>query len=288
MKYLFLILFIGLSTLSFAQYEEDDEQENQEEESIRGTVFFGLNIGAFKANNKTSQIYKGNVTDYGVNFYFNNIFYQPELDQHFIYNYRISSFNPETIRYRTTYNVGGHGGINLDESIAIYADINIIKLKVENFVTVEIDNPNDPTLTGNAQLEQVPIFGEESRTNLNLGIQAAFYDEGPIKAYVNLFGNVNNTRLEKNFFVINNKTYPIIHNALVNGTTPNGQVNFQQSVPPGGVGYGGGTGLGVKYKFNDKFTFDANYYGIYTRTRMNATFKPFGLNHAIVARILWG
>lgn len=283
MKYLFLILITSLSSITFSQFEEEDK------DSIKGTVFFGLNIGAFKANSKTATIYAGNTTNYGVNFYFNNIFNQAELDQYFKYNYRISSYpNPQTIRYRTTFNVGGHGGINIDESLAVYADINIVNLKVEDVFTVEIDNPNDPTLTGNSQLEQIPIFGEESRTNLNLGIQANFYNEGPLKAYFNLFGNVNNTRLEENFFVINNKIYPIIHNALVNGTTPNGQVNFQESVPPGGVGFGGGAGLGVKYKFNEKFTFDANYYSTYTRTRMNATFKPFGLNHAIVARIIWG
>jgi hypothetical protein len=284
MKYFLLLLFIITSSINYSQSKEEEEEDD-----IKGTVFFGLNIGAFKANNKTAQIYSGNVTNYGVNFYFNNIFYQPELDQYFKYNYRISSFpNPETIRYRTTFNVGGHGGINIDESIAIYADINIVNIKVEDVFTVEIDNPNDPTLTGNQQLEQIPIFGEESRTNLNLGIQANFYSEGPVKAYFNLFGNVNNTKLEENYFVINGNRYAIYHNALENGITSNGQIAFQQTVPPGGVGYGGGAGLGIKYKFNEKFTFDANYYGIYTRTRMNATFKPFGLNHAFVARIIWG
>lgn len=284
MKYFLALFIISLASHSFAQ-----NVKGEEEEEVKGTVFFGLNIGAIKANSKTAQIYAGNTTKYGASFYFNNIYYQAELDEYFKYNYRISSYpNPETIRYRTTFNVGGHGGVNIDESIAIYADINITKLKVEDVFTVEVDNPNNPALTGQKQLEQIPIFGEESRTNLNLGIQANFYNEGPVKGYFNLFGNVNNAKLEKNYFVINGKSYSIYHNALENGTASNGQIQFQQTVPPGGVGYGGGAGLGIKYKFNEQFTFDANYYGVYTRTRMNETLKPFGINHVFVARIIWG
>ncbi len=287
MKYLLsLFLIIGIITPNFAQIEEDEEEEM--DEGIAGTIFFGLNIGGIKPNNKPALIYNGFQTEFGIPFYFNNINFQQELDNYFIYNYRLVFPQVQTVRYRTTYNVGGHAGVHLDESIAIYADINITKIKAEDVFTVEVDNPNDPSLTGNAQLQQLPIFGSESRTNLNLGLQATFYEEGPLKSYFNLFGNVNNTRLEENFFVINNQKYPIRHNAQTNGIATNGQVNFTETAPPGGIGFGGGAGLGAKYKFNDKFTFDLNYYATYTNTRMNAEFKPYGLNHALMLRILWG
>ncbi len=278
MKYFTLFILALISSFLYSQ--EDAEVEG-------GNLFFGLNLGVFQSNNKTAVIYNGNVTTYGVNYFFQNQFIQPELDLYFKYDYRIESFaDPSLMRYRPTLNIGGHGGIKLSENASVYADVNLLQLKVEDFFTVAINNPNDPTTIGETY-EQIPIFGEESRTNINLGIQSNFYNENGITAYFNLFGNVNTTRLDKNYFVINNKVYTIVHNAIANGNN-NGQVNLQQTVPPGGVGYGGGAGLGAKYKFNDKFTFDANYYAIYTRTNMNVDLKPFGLNHALVARIIWG
>ena len=283
MKYLILILFMTFSIFSYTQDITEDE-ENYES----GNFFFGINLGVFQANNKTAVMYNGNVSTYGVNYFFQNQFIKQELDTYFKYDYRISSFaDPKLMKYRPTFNIGGHAGIKLSNSVAVYADLNLVKLKVEDYFTVAIDNPNDPTLAGQSELELIPIFGEESRTNINLGLQTNFYDEGSLKAYLNFFGNINNTKLEKNYFVINGKTYTIIHNALANGTN-NGQVNLQQSVAPGGLGFGGGAGVGAKYKFNDKFTFDINYSTIYTRTRMNDDLKPFGLNHALVARIIWG
>ncbi|MCT4580280.1 MAG: hypothetical protein N4A35_02595 [Flavobacteriales bacterium] len=278
MKHFTLFTFLLIAPFLYGQNDTDAEG---------GNLFFGLNLGGFQSNNKTAVIYNGNVTTYGVNYFFQNQFIQPELDLYFKYDYRIESFaDPSLMRYRPAFNIGGHGGIRLSENASIYADVNILKLNVEDFFTVAINNPNDPTVIGETY-EQIPIFGEESRTNINLGIQSNFYNENGITAYFNLFGNVNNTRLEKNYFVINNKVYTIVHNAIANGSN-NGQVNLQQTVPPGGVGYGGGAGLGAKYKFNEKITFDVNYYAIYTRTNMNVDLRPFGLNHALIARIIWG
>lgn len=282
MKTLTLTLLLLTTFGSIAQQEYDGEDTES------GNFFFGINLGAYQANHKTAVIYNGNVSTYGVNYFFNNTFLKPEFDTYFKYNYRVSGFaDPKLMKYRPAFNIGGHAGIKLSSSVSLYADINFIKLKVEDYFSVEIDNPNDPKLAGQAQIELIPIFGEESRTNLNIGIQTNFYDEGPLKAYFNFFGNVNNSKLEKNYFVINGKTYTITHNAQPNGSI-NGQVNLQQTIPPGGVGFGGGAGIGAKYKFNDKFTFDINYYAIYAKTKMNANLKPMGLNHALVARIIWG
>lgn len=276
--YIFFFSFIFFILKPYTQEPNEDEG---------GNVFFGLNIGGYKSNGKTAVIYNGNVTTYGVNYFFQNSFVKPELDLYFKYNYRIESFaDPSKMKYRNTLNIGGHGGIKLNENISIYADVNLLKLKVEDFFTVAINNPNDYSVIGD-KYEQIPIFGEESRTNINIGVQSSFYNKDDVSAYINVFGNVNNSKLEKNYFVINNKVYTIIHNAIANGSV-NGQVNLQQRVPPGGVGYGGGLGLGAKYKFNSKFTFDINYYTIYKRTRMNENLKPFGINHALVGRIIWG
>ncbi len=281
MVYLYTFLLFIFASAITAQ-----EEANTEEETDGVQFFFGLNIGGLKANGNTAVYYNGD-TPYGVYYQFHTITNKPVFDQYFKYNYKIEELPQKgTISYNTAYNIGGFAGLKLDESISVYAELNISKLKIQDAFSVAISNPNDPTTFGDTY-EQIPIFGTESRSNLNIGVQATFYQEEKFESYFNFFGNVNNTRLEDNYFVINNKKYTIFHNVSPNGSQ-NGQLNLQQTVPPGGIGFGGGAGLGARYIYNETFTFDLNYNATYARTRMSSDFKPFGLQHSAVVRILWG
>ena len=290
MKYLIVLLLSLVSLSVFSQVTEDEEEGS--------SFFFGLNIGAFKANRKTAIIYnagydyhqngKENKGYFGANYYFSQYNTKKVLDKYFKYSYKIVGFaNPEEIQYQTAFDIGGHAGIKLDESISVYADLNLTKINIKNVFTVEIGNPNDPTLIGQGELQQIAVFGVEKRTNLNVGIQANIYNEDKITSYLNFFANVNNSKLDKNYFRINNVNYQIRHNNLVTGQV--GNVNtFQQRQAPGGVGFGGGAGIGAKYKYNEQFTFDVNYNALYIKTNMYADLKPFGLNHSLTFRIIWG
>lgn len=294
MKYL---LFIAFSISSLILISQEDYEEVQDDDKS-GKIFFGLNLGGLKANNKTAVMYNGgysihqngetNEGYYGAYYHFNEYNTKNLLDTYFIYDYEIKGYaDPELMRYKTAFNIGGHAGVNINNSVAFYVDLNILKLKVEDYFTVAIQNTNDPTLIGEPELELIPIFGEERRTNINLGFQFEIYEDGPLNAYTNLFASVNTSKIEKNYFVINDVSYQIRHNNTVNGQI-NGVNNFQQNQTPSGVGYGAGLGLGAKYKFDDKITFDLNYYATYTKTKMYQQLQPFGLNHALVFRILWG
>ena len=290
MKYLILVLIGVLSFTAVAQREEEEEEGR--------SFFFGLNIGAFKANKKAALVYNGNYYYhpdgdknegyYGVAYYFNNYNTKIALDNYFKYSYKIVGFpTPETVSYQTAFDVGGHAGVKLGEYMTVYGDLNLSKINIKNVFTVEIGNPNDPTLIGEGELEQIAIFGEEKRTNLNIGIQAYTYKEGKTIVYVNGFVNLNNTKLEKNYFRVGEVNYQILHNNYINGQ--NGTVDlFEARQVPGGVGFGVGIGSGVKYEFNDQFTFDLNYNALYIRTNLYKEFKPFGLNHALTFRIIWG
>lgn len=289
MRYVIVLLLTIVSMSSFAQLADDDEENS---------FFFGINIGAFKANRKTAIIYNGgydyhqngerNEGYYGANYYFNEYNTKIALDNYFKYGYKIVGYaNPETIEYQTAFDIGGHAGIKLDESISVYADLNLSKINVKNVFTVEIGNPNDPTLIGEGELEQIAVFGVEKRTNLNVGIQANIYNEDKITSYFNFFANVNNAKLDSNYFRIGERSYQIRHNNYINGQNGSTDV-FEARQVPGGVGFGGGAGIGAKYKFNSQFTFDVNYNALYIKTNMYADLKPFGLNHALTFRIIWG
>ncbi len=293
MKYLLLTL-IGVLTLSM-NAQNDEEMETEEEGA---SLFLGINIGAFKANKKTAIMYNAgydyfedgtkNEGYYGANYYFNNYFFKQAVFQYFKYDYKIVGFaSPEEATYQVAMNIGGHAGIKLDESVAVYAELNYAKINFKNVFTVAVANSNDPTLIGQPRLEQIPVFGQESRTNLNVGVQTNYYNDGLAIGYFNFFANVNNAKLEKNYFRINGVNYQILHNNYINGQNGNQNV-FKASRPTGGTGFGGGIGTGMKYKFNDKFTFDLNYNALFVRTKMYANLKPFGLNHSLVFRIIWG
>ena len=265
MKKLLLLFIISINLGHF--YAQDDES---------GSFFIGINAGGFLANKQTAIMYTGasNITSYGIESLFANINNKPIFDLYFQYPYQIVEL-PVTWSYLPALDLGAHLGVKLGGGSAVYLDANFTNLNFENFFTVAIEDPNN--MSPDPTYEQIPLFGEEKRLNINLGLQFSLYNENKVNWYFALFGNLNSTRLEKNYFVINGRQYFILH-------TNYGQPNTQ----PGGIGFGMGSGTGVKYKFNDKFTFDLNYNLYYAKTKMNEDFAPFGIHHGIVFRIIWG
>jgi hypothetical protein len=82
--------------------------------------------------------------------------------------------------------------------------------------------------------------------------------------------------LERNFIVIDSREYEIIHS--------NAQTTTQQ---PGGIGYGAGSGLGLKYKLTDRIITDFTYNLYYIKTKMNDNIQGFGMQHGLMFRLIW-
>jgi len=64
-------------------------------------------------------------------------------------------------------------------------------------------------------------------------------------------------------------------------------------VEPQGFGIGGVAGTGVKFKFNDQFSFDVGYNAIFTDIKLEHSsqtdpFSDRGIQHVLYARIIWG
>ncbi len=269
----FALLF-GLSLTNFAQddylYEDDEELEDTVKFS------FGINFGAYFSNNKTVEVYSGrpDITPFNIPFVLSQPFNQQAIRDYFRFDYYIAEYPIET-RYRTASEIGGHIEYNLSKVIDLYLDVNITQLKFEQFFTVGIIEPNNGRIDGD-RLEQIPLFGEENRFHLNLGAQFSMYHDEYSNFYFSLFGSLNNTQMRRNYFVINNIEYEIFHVAL---DRPNQRL--------GGIGYGGGTGLGFKYKIMDHLTTDFYYNLSYAQTNLSEAFQPFGFNHGLGIRIIW-
>ncbi len=265
---LLVILFflLGFNSLLIAQDDEDEKSS---------TFFGGINVGAFFANNNTAVIYTGgnNITPYGINYILTQPYNKITFDDYFKHPYFVSEL-PQTPSYKAALDFGFHAGVNVDKLTAIYLDINMTQLKYEQTFTIAIDDPfnqsPEPTY------EQIPIFGKEKRFNLNLGTQLSFYKQNKTTIYWSIFGNLNGVQLERNYFVINNREYEILFN------------NPQDiTIKPSGIGFGGGTGAGLKYQVTNNILVDFTYNLYYTKTNITETIHPYGIHHGFMMRVLW-
>lgn len=264
-----LVAIISFNSNSFRAQEESG-------------VFFGVNVGSHIASKKTAMMYSGgsNFSNYGIEWAFQNPYYKTDFDNYFQYPYEIVEL-PIGMTYRPSIEIGGILGYRVDQSLDFFVEANFGMLKVQDVFVVEIRNPN--TNTVNYPLEQFPVFGEEQRLNINGGVRISIFENNGVVGYLPLFGNFNSVKLERNYFVVNNKQYNIVHN--VQGITNN---------RPGGTGYGAGSGLGIKYQFADQFILDASYNAIYSKVTMiretdtQPAFAEWGIHHSILLKIIWG
>lgn len=245
-------------------------------------VFFGVNAGAHIANKKTAIMYSGgsNFSMYGIEWAFDYPNYKRDFDAYFQYPYEIVEL-PEGMTYRPSLEIGGILGYSVDNSLDVFVEANFGMLKVQDVFVVEIQDPNTGSV--NYPLEQFPVFGEEQRLNLNLGARFSIFQNEVVTGYLPLFGNFNSVKVERNYFIVNNKQYNIIHS--IPGIT---------NQRPGGNGFGGGSGLGIKYLLTERITLDFSYNAIYSKVTMiresstQPAFSVWGLHHSVLLRVLWG
>lgn len=246
-----------------------------QKENTTSRFFIGINAGAYFPNNNTAIIYTGSddITNYGINYILNVPNYRQVFDSYFQHAYSVEEF-PQNPVYKTTFNIGLHTGINLGSGHSIFLDINTSKLSYEQFFTIAINDPNNKSI--DPTYEQIPIIGNEKRINTNLGIQLSLINKDRVNFYWSAFGNFNKINLERNYIVIANKEYEINHR---NPT--------QANATPGGIGFGGGTGLGFKYNLAEKVWIDLTYNYHYTKSKMNEKIQSFGGHQGMLFRIIW-
>jgi len=282
MKYLLLVVF-GFSVLGL----HAQEQSNMEMKPF----FIGVNAGGYFANKNTAYFYNGNASG-GVNRVLNTQFYADQIAQEY-QNYPVffGEF-PEEMRYTVAAQLGINVGYNVSETFALIADVDIINIKAQDFITLLVDDPNNlqPEMT----IETIPILGKEKRLSMNFGFQNYLSSENNTYMYWSMAANVTVTKFEDNTMKIGNlPPYYIGDPIWVGNINPNNGtvVEGNGRTKPGGIGVGAIGGLGVKFKFNQQFIFDIGYNLHYTTVNLTdyqTVFKERGMQHSIYARIIWG
>lgn len=266
----FVLLFCWCSSL-FSQEEEYNSNWADQEYS---PFFVGVNVGAFFANNNTAELYSGSpaVTRFGIPYVLGLQANEIIFRDFFVYPFEVADYPIESV-YRTAVEIGLHLGYKFNKNISVYSDVNTTQLSYEQSFTIAIDDPNNQMI--GPTFQQFPIFGEETRINVNLGTQLSLYADESTTAYYSVFGNFNAARLEDNYFVIDGRTYNIFH--TVNNVDRR----------PGGAAFGFGSGLGVKFHLTENVLADLTYNLYYTKINMTENIQPFGVHHTIGLRVIW-
>jgi len=268
-----LISFICLLGLKPIQ-AQDAWEEYEEKDSTKFLV--GANVNVYFPNHNTALLYSGQpgVTPFNIPYILNQPQNQVIFDNFFRGPYQVAEYPLES-QYRTAVELGLHLLYKVDQDIGFFMDFNVVQLDYEQFFTIQVDDPNNnmpgPTLL------RFPLIGEENRFTMNLGTQIFYYHGESSRAFFSIFGSFNNTRMQRNYIVIDNIQYDIFH---LNNDSPDLQ--------PGGNGIGGGLGLGFQFDVSEKMKADLHYQLILSQVNLNEQFDERGLQNALGIRVLWG
>jgi hypothetical protein len=267
MKHITIIAYLLFSSLGWGQ---------------EPGLILGLNAGTFVANKNTAAMYNGaNVSNPTIGYYrrgiesiFSDQNTKPTIDQHYQYPYELVEL-PIDMRYSPGINIGGMVGYRMDKGTLVYLEANFAQIKIQDVFVVEVNDPNNQIPGGT--LEQSPIFAEEQRLNMNFGMQFDIFESNGFVGFMPIFGSLSSIKLESNYIVIGERQYNIFHN--YSGIT-NAKI--------GGLGFGGGTGIGVRYRMVDKYSIGVQYNAIYSKTTLLEDFNPYGLHHTLSLNVIWG
>lgn len=266
-KKYFVVGLMQISQVGFVMAQED-------ENSGGSSFYFGINAGSIMANKYTAPYYSGysdfSIKDLiGIQTIYNQIYNKIQKD------FVLSEY-PSNERYRWGLDLGLHLGYYLDESTALFSNINVQRIKTQEVFTISATDPANPF--GDPIIFPESVIGEERRMQIDLGVHIDYGDRYKAGGYLELFGSFNAVKAQKNDVIIEGLRYSLLR-----------QSTIYNRYDVGGIGWGAGIGTGVRMKFNDKFSFDVGANASFQRINLWEEYRPIKLklNPQVYVRILW-
>lgn len=295
MKYLVLFLSF-LFTFSLVAQDDDEPYEEIEYKSF----FLGVNVGSHFANKKTAMKYSGfSANTLGVEWFFNNPLNEARLRELFDGQpYKIDQQDlldlPNRMKYRPSWEVGGIAGIRLSDGLDLFLEANVAQLKTENVFVVEVTPSSNTNNIEADRYRSFPVFGKEERLNMNLGLRIRLYEGFNYSVQLPLFFNFNSVKLKENYFILEENQSPIniLHNSQNVITSGGNIISNNNNQPPGGTGYGLGSGLLFNYQIMPTIAFEVSYNLMYSKVTVDRFLDPpftgTGIQQNILFRVIWG
>ncbi len=180
----------------------------------RGKQFsYGLNIGAYIANNTTGSYYNGSgrnnlVETLTRQHTYNRI--REALGYDFEFPGEPHEYLPQNMSYSPAMLVGVFGTLHFNSKTSLMAEFNYTRLRLQDQFMLRILR-GDPGLIGH-DIERFNIMGTEERSDIRIGIQRIFpLREQQVHPYLEAGANMINTKARDNRVQIAGSTYSILN-----------------------------------------------------------------------------
>ena len=290
MKRLTIILFIFLlfvPAISFAGKHKKKHTSKDTTETNVG-LYFGLNLGAYFGSPTSANFYNGapgnvNNLDYifGNQYYLDQIIHQVLLVDTIVLN-----DYPRKMHYQPAVAVGGYLKYNFINNFGVFVQFNYAKLKTQDAISLTIDPRSYLT---NQDIRLYPIWGSETRSNIDLGVSKMFVFTKRIGLSVDFGVNMNNTIVKENKIRIDNPTtnnaqeFNLV-NVYLNQQYQPGTAQTEYSIRQGGVGYGLMLGANLQLIFSDYISIDPGVSVYYKKINFPG-YDGFGFHYMAFVRL---
>ena len=289
-------LLIGIST-SFAQFSAKPHQfifpndiENTNLTAYKkefGTpdrrgLVFGINMGMLKGNSNSALYFSGAANnENNIKYIIDNPYYKNEI-KHQLNEHDFSLYTvPTSMSYDISIMVGFYARYNFDNTTGIFIQFNFSKLNTTGEFALKTDSLN---YTSQASLRYFPIYGQEQRSYIDIGLQKQWFLGKLSNFFVEGGINFTNVLVKKSGIVINNLDYSIVNVYGSQQYTPNTSMQPYE-IKQGGIGLGFFGGAGISLNFNENVSLEPGF-NVYYQSINLLGYEQFGLNYSIYMRLI--
>ncbi len=244
---------------------------------------FGINMGMIKGNSYNAMNYNGDTVknENSINYILKNTYHYNEIKHELNErNFRLYSI-PGNMSYDASIMVGFYARYNYNNSTGIFIQFNFSKLNTNGLFALSIDSA---TFTSEPALRYFPIYGQEERTYIDIGLHKEYYLGEKANFFINGGLNFTNTLVTKNGITINDLDFSII-NVYGNQSYVPGSGAQPYEVRQGGIGFGFFGGCGVNLNFNEKVSVDPGLNLYYQSIKLSG-YEQYRLNYYLYIRLM--
>lgn len=245
------------------------------------------NFGAYWGNKYQASFYNGSKSNVNnINYVFSNYYWYNDIKNSLMSSLTVNrdsfvlSETPSKMKYSTTMHVGFGGRYNFNPEWALNIEFNQAKLTAKDFFTIEVfpSFPNE-----NHSYLQYPIWGIETRTNIQVGVLRTLNTTKKVRPIIELGAVFTNTLVKESKISIEKQEYNLI-NIYSNPFVQNGN-NQENIIRQGGLGFGGFMNGGVKIVFSNFVS--AELYGSLYYQQINLeNYNAFKMHEALMFRFV--
>jgi hypothetical protein len=245
------------------------------------------NFGLYLSNGYSAQFYNGNRDNVNnLEYIFSNYYWRLEIKEAMEYNVQRDSFMiydiPANIKYDPAMHVGFSARRNYTDQIAFNFSMNYSKMRIRDVVLLEVY----PAFSGMIEsFVYCGIFGEEARTNIDIGLLYTISPEKQTTAFWEFGMNINSTQVKKHFLRVFDRDYNLINIYGSSAYVPNTQLNTYD-IRQGGIGFGAYASVGVRYRVSPQFCMELLTNAYMKTVNLEGYNQRFSLHNSFLFRLV--